>query len=1040
MMSHKLFNLSALALAIAGALTTPGTAFATITYRGNVTGTTSSPPPNGADWIDASNDITATETLPGIGGMFITSGSQLTANSLKFAGEGDLILSGAGTRATLGTILTDTSVSIGVSDGAVLNANNILLRLASSLIIGNNDVIGDAIAPGAVSIATLTLADTSKISFVHNSSNYIFDASILSNASGQGAIYVREGTTTLARTGNFSGSYLIDNGWTQNYATLLAGAPNALGQNATFEIRSKGTLDTNGYSQQLGSITNNGGNVIVQGATAGTRVNIANGYDGSGALTVTGRGVTLNVANGLVNRGTVAVRSGATLSADTLSNNNGALSVSNAGSALAVSGLFSNNGQTRFTDGARITADAVNNNGSVFTVSGNITNLQVRNQLSNLRTVQILDGATVSAGSLNNSSNLLLDGNGASLTVAGQLTSSRSIIVKNGSALTADNILINGTGTFAPSSLSLGSINGATASRAGRVNAREITLASTPVSRALIYVNHTDTDYDIDTRITGDGDIAVLSGVTTLSGINNYSGTTTVTGGMLRAGSDNTFSAASVWDIGSNGELDLNGYRQTLGDTTNAGTIRLSGATAGNVLTVDGNYTGNDGTLIFGTELDDDNARTDRLVVTGDAGGTTNIQVNNLGGRGAETVNGIELIEVQGSADSSAFRQQGRIVAGAYEYRLLRGNKNWYLTNRINLETGLPVIGEGGDNGGSGGDNGGGGGNGGGSDNGGGESVAVLRPEGSAYAANLATASTLFDTRMSDRQGTWYLDPLTGEQQYTSLWLRVAGDHNRQHAGDGQLRTRANSVVTLLGGDIAATDTARVGLMAGYGNSKSNTTSGITGYRARGQINGYTTGIYGTWFAEGTDEKGLWADSTLQYSWFNNQVEGEDEAGESYRSKGLSASLSSGYVIPLAQSERRAFFLQPQARIGWSGIKADDHTERNGTLVQGKGQDNVSSSLGVKAFMKSHAAQDDRNGRRFSLFTEANWIHNSREYAVRMDDVVVSQQGSRNIAEARVGVDGSLGGGLGLKGTIGQQVGDNSWSETQAAISVSYRF
>jgi len=57
-----------------------------------------------------------------------------------------------------------------------------------------------------------------------------------------------------------------------------------------------------------------------------------------------------------------------------------------------------------------------------------------------------------------------------------------------------------------------------------------------------------------------------------------------------------------------------------------------------------------------------------------------------------------------------------------------------------------------------------------------------------------------------------------------------------------------------------------------------------------------------------------------------------------------------------------------------------------------------------------------------------------------MDDVVVSQQGSRNIAEARVGVDGSLGGGLGLKGTIGQQVGDNSWSETQAAISVSYRF
>ncbi|PPS58699.1 hypothetical protein CRX72_21565 [Pantoea sp. BRM17] len=66
----------------------------------------------------------------------------------------------------------------------------------------------------------------------------------------------------------------------------------------------------------------------------------------------------------------------------------------------------------------------------------------------------------------------------------------------------------------------------------------------------------------------------------------------------------------------------------------------------------------------------------------------------------------------------------------------------------------------------------------------------------------------------------------------------------------------------------------RFGLMAGYGNSKSNTASTITGYRARGQVNGYTTGLYGTWFAQGTDEKGLWADSTLQYSWFNNSVDG----------------------------------------------------------------------------------------------------------------------------------------------------------------------
>jgi len=40
----------------------------------------------------------------------------------------------------------------------------------------------------------------------------------------------------------------------------------------------------------------------------------------------------------------------------------------------------------------------------------------------------------------------------------------------------------------------------------------------------------------------------------------------------------------------------------------------------------------------------------------------------------------------------------------------------------------------------------------------------------------------------------------------------------------------------------------------------------------------------------------------------------------------------------------------------------------------------------------------------------------------------------------RVGVDGALGAGFGVKGTIGQQVGDRGWSETAATLGVSYRF
>ncbi|EMK7712822.1 autotransporter outer membrane beta-barrel domain-containing protein, partial [Yersinia enterocolitica] len=63
---------------------------------------------------------------------------------------------------------------------------------------------------------------------------------------------------------------------------------------------------------------------------------------------------------------------------------------------------------------------------------------------------------------------------------------------------------------------------------------------------------------------------------------------------------------------------------------------------------------------------------TDKLVVNGNTAGTTHVAVTNLGGSGATTLNGIELIKVNGLSDGE-FIKQGRIVAGAYDYSLARG-------------------------------------------------------------------------------------------------------------------------------------------------------------------------------------------------------------------------------------------------------------------------------------------------------------------------------------------------------------------------------
>lgn len=118
------------------------------------------------------------------------------------------------------------------------------------------------------------------------------------------------------------------------------------------------------------------------------------------------------------------------------------------------------------------------------------------------------------------------------------------------------------------------------------------------------------------------------------------------------------------------------------------GNLVISGPDAtrnvGNVVTVTGDYRGNNGNIEFNTVLAGDDSATDKLIVQGNTSGKTFVTVNKAGGSGAQTLNGIELIHVDGQSDGE-FTQTGRIAAGAYDYTLGRGtgvnSGNWYLTS-----------------------------------------------------------------------------------------------------------------------------------------------------------------------------------------------------------------------------------------------------------------------------------------------------------------------------------------------------------------------
>ncbi|CNK59749.1 autotransporter outer membrane beta-barrel domain-containing protein [Yersinia aldovae] len=515
--------------------------------------------------------------------------------------------------------------------------------------------------------------------------------------------------------------------------------------------------------------------------------------------------------------------------------------------------------------------------------------------------------------------------------------------------------------------------------------------------------------------------------------------------------------SSSVWNM--SGDSSLTSLNLSSGAIVNY----LENSATFKTLTVTGNYHSDGGYIYFNTALNDDTSETDKLLIDGNTSGTTYVVVRNAGGLGNKTLNGIELIRVNGDSDGE-FIQSGRIVAGAYDYSLNRGqdnsvgrshggdNSHWYLTNIadpiipptepkkptdptepkepteptepkepvVPIDPTDPVVP--------------------------GQKQKVERPEASGYAANLAAANNMFVTRLHDRLGeTQYIDALTGEQKVTSLWMRNEGGHTRSRDSYDQLGTQSNRYVLQLGGDLAQwshndMDRFHLGMMAGYGNSKSRTDSRISGYSARSSVDGYSLGLYGTWYANEADKSGLYLDSWAQYSWFNNRVEGQDLAAESYKSKGVTASVETGYTFKVGESLHGTYFIQPKVQAIWMGVKADDHKEDNGTLVSGVGDGNIQTRLGVKAFMHGYSRQDKDSERRFQPFVEANWIHNTKDFGTVMDNVTVNQAGAANLGELKLGVEGQLNKRLNLWGNIGQQIGNKGYSDTGVMLGVKYNF
>ncbi|EGG8859374.1 autotransporter outer membrane beta-barrel domain-containing protein [Salmonella enterica] len=575
---------------------------------------------------------------------------------------------------------------------------------------------------------------------------------------------------------------------------------------------------------------------------------------------------------------------------------------------------------------------------------------------------------------------------------------------------------------------------------------------------------------------TGNGDwegkslTKLGAGKLTLSGANTYSGDTNVQEGTLWLSGDGTIGemgsqqavnvAAGATFGGSNGttvngkvtnegtlvfgDSDETGAIFTLnGDLINMGTMTSgsSSSTPGNTLYVDGDYTGNGGSLYLNTVLGDDDSATDKLVITGDASGTTDLYINGIG-NGAQTTNGIEVVDVGGTSTSDAFVLKNEVNASLYTYRLYwnESDNDWYLASKAQSDdddSGGDVTPPDDDSDVTPSDDGDDGGNVTPPDDGG-DVAPQYRADIGAYMGNQWMARNLQMQTLYDREGSQY------RNADGSVWARFKAGKAESEAVSGNIDMDSNYSQFQLGGDILAwgngQQSVTVGVMASYINADTDSTGnrGADGsqFTSSSNVDGYNLGVYATWFADAQTHSGAYVDSWYQYGFYNNSVESGDAGSESYDSTANAVSLETGYRYDIALSNGNTVSLTPQAQVVWQNYSADSVKDNYGTRIDGQDSDSWTTRLGLRVDGKLY------KGSRTVIqpFAEANWLHTSDDVSVSFDDATVKQDLPANRAELKVGLQADIDKQWSVRAQVAGQTGSNDFGDLNGSLNLRYNW
>ncbi|EBY3336052.1 autotransporter outer membrane beta-barrel domain-containing protein, partial [Salmonella enterica subsp. enterica serovar Agona] len=1035
---------------------------------------------SGSGKVEKSGDdaLTLSGSNTYTGGTLISSGT-LVASNVEALGTGDVTDNATLELNTSGTF--DNAIS---GSGQVVKSGDKMLTLSGANSYSGGTLISDGTLV-ASNVESLGTGDVTNNATLELNTGGDFT----NNISGSGQV-VKSGDDALALSGanSYTGGTLISSG------TLVATNVDALGSgdvtdNATLELNTGGTFDNaiSGSGQVVksgdktltlsGSNTYTGGTLISDGTLVASNVEALGSGDidnyASLQLNASGQFVTANLTTH--DNATTAIGAGSALRANTLTQE--------ANSTLAVHLIDSNSG-------AIVTADHANLGGTLdITGIGNVAKSWTRDAYA----YTLID--TDSA----------INSDFAQFTVAGMDAKQVDFLTVDGRVNADDDTRYDVTASL---SWYADSDNAATDAHG------TFTLSEQGHSFTLnTALTDVDATLNPDSATDWDGKSLIKRGAGTLilGAQNTYSGDTDVQEGALwlaetatigSAGSAQAVNIAANAAFGGH-NATVNGHVNNLGNlyfvdtfTVNGDVVNSSAMISGsdqpnNTLTIAGNYTGNDGHLYLNTQLGDDSSPTDKLIVTGDTAGSTTLHITNVNGLGAQTVNGIEVIEVGGQSDGDFRLYKGHVDINAWTYTLKQDGGDWYLRSESDDvpddggevtppddggEVTPPDDGgdvtppdDGGDvtppdDGGEvtppddGGevtppDDGGDvtppddGGDVTPPDDGGditppdGGDVTPVAPQYRAdigvYLGNQWMARNLQMQTLYDREGSQY------RSADGSIWMRFKAGKAESQAVNGNVDIDSDYSQFQLGGDILTwsdgAQSVTVGLMGSYINASTDSTGnrGADGsqFSANGSVDGYNLGLYATWFADAQSHRGAYIDSWYQYGAYNNSVDNDGLSASRYDSAAHAVSLETGYRYDIALSNRNTVSLTPQAQVTWQRYSADTVIDDGGTRISGQNDDSWTTRLGVRVDGKLY-----KESGRIQPFMEVNWLHASDNASATFGDTKVSQDLPNDRLEVKVGIQANVSERLSVYAQAAGQKGKNDYGDASFSLNMRYNW